>query len=164
MKLPGWHGGGMSHKILYVMVSVALVVFALFYTVGYSHPYADNPDFIEPQLTDVVIILAAAICLSAIAVTAWAIFAAVRKRGTAKKMEHGINVTLISYVVAAFTLILLLVAFAMGSSEAISVNGKQYSENFTLRGADMFVLSSIVMIIMAAAAVAWGTFKSHLNK
>ena len=164
MKLPGWHGGGLSHKILYALVAVTLVVFVLFYFVGYNHPYSENPDFIEPRLTVAVIVLAMAISFLALGVTAWAVVMALKKKGKAQKKIHGINAALISTVVVAFTTLLLVASFLVGSSEAINVNGKEYNDNIALRGADMFVLSSVIMMVVDAAAVAWGTIKSHLNK
>ena len=164
MKLPGWHGGGLSHKILYALVAVTVVVFVLFYFVGYNHPFHENPDFIEPRMTVAVIVLALAICLLALGVTVWAVVMAFRKRGKTQKKIHGINIALISTVVVVFTTLLLVFSFLIGSSEALNVNGKEYNDSLALRGADMFVLSSVIMMVVAAAAVAWGTIKSHLNK
>ena len=37
--------------------SLAVVVFALFFLVGYDMPFLENPDFNAPLFTDVLIIL-----------------------------------------------------------------------------------------------------------
>ena len=52
-KLKAWQ---MSTRLLYAMIGVTAVVFALFYLVGYDMPYVFDPDYNAPLLTDIVLI------------------------------------------------------------------------------------------------------------
>lgn len=52
-KLKAWQ---MSTRMLYAMIGVTAVVFALFYLVGYDMPYVFDPDYNAPLLTDIVLI------------------------------------------------------------------------------------------------------------
>ncbi|MBO4820100.1 MAG: hypothetical protein J5548_01355 [Prevotella sp.] len=163
MRLPGWPKGNVSRQVLYLLVTVTVVIFALFYFVGYSHPWAEDPDFIEPRLTTTLIIFVFFVLALALAVTVWAVFSAIRKRGRKDNTSHRVPVTIITIGMVAFIVILLGVSFVIGSSSAITVNGKAYEEAGWLKAADMFVISSLVLMVIATAAVAFATIKSYLN-
>lgn len=163
MKIPGWPKGDASRKVLYLLVTVTVVIFALFYFVGYSHPWAEDPDFIEPRLTTTLLIFVFLVLVLAVAVTVWAVIAHIRKRGRRDHTSHKVPVTIITISVVAFTVILLGISFAIGSSSAINVNGKAYEEAGWLKAADMFVITSLVLMVIATAAVAFAAIKSYLN-
>lgn len=163
MRIPGWSQGGVSHKVLFLLVTFTVVIFTLFYFVGYSHPWPEDPDFIEPRLTTALIIFVFLILALAVVVTAWAVIAAIRKRGRKDITSHRVPVTIITISVVAFTVVLLGISFALGSSSAIAINGKEYQEAGWLKAADMFVITSLVLMVIATAAVAFATIKSYLN-
>ena len=163
MRIPGWPKGDASRKVLYLLLTVTVVIFALFYLVGYSHPWAEDPDFIEPRLTTTLIIFVFLVLALAVAVTVWAVIVALRKRGRKDNTSHRVPVTIIAISVVAFTAILLGVSFAIGSSAAITVNGKEYEEAGWLKAADMFVITSLVLMVIATTAVAFAAIKSYLN-
>ena len=54
------------------------------------------------------------------------------------------------------TFALLASTFALGSTDPIKVNGKDFCEGIWLRLSDMFIVSSGIMILLAIAAVAFG--------
>lgn len=163
MRIPGWPKGDASRKVLYLLVTVTVVIFTLFYCVGYSHPWNEDPDFIEPRLTKTLIIFVFLVLVLAVAVTVWAVIAAMRKRGRNENTSHKVPVSLISFCVVALTAILLGVSFAIGSSSAITVNGKEYEEQGWLKAADMFVITSLMLMVIATATVALAAIKSYLN-
>ena len=147
MRIPGWPKGEASRKVLYLLVTITVVVFALFYLVGYNHPWAEDPDFIEPRLTSVLMVFAILVLLMAVLVTAWAVVRTMRRRRNAKADSHGVPAALI----------------LMGASSAIMVNGEEYHEEGWLKAANMFVLSSIILIVVATAVVAIATIRTYLN-
>ena len=46
-----------STRVLYSLVGLTVVVFALFYLVGYNAPYLFDPTYNAPVLTDLVLVL-----------------------------------------------------------------------------------------------------------
>ena len=60
--------------------------------------------------------------------------------------------------------LVMVVAFLLGSSSAISVNGKEYDQPTWLRVADMLVISALVLMVIATTAVAIATIRSHFKR
>ena len=66
-----------SRTILIILVALTVIVFALFWLVGFDMPVFDNPKFNAPLLTDVVIyfvylMLSLAIAAVVISMSGWA--------------------------------------------------------------------------------------------
>ena len=61
MKRLKWMPERGSQRVLFAIIAVTAVVFALFYLVGFNHPFPDDPDFNEPRLTDVLLWLMAGV-------------------------------------------------------------------------------------------------------
>ena len=55
MRLFGWLNAAVSKKVLRVIVGLTVVLYVAFFLFGFNHPYADDPDFIEPRLTSALI-------------------------------------------------------------------------------------------------------------
>ena len=119
-----------SQRVLFVIVAITAVVFAAYYLFGFNHPYADDPDFNEPRLTN----------------------------------YHTISVRLVLPQTFYRRTKFLVIAFLIGSSQGVEVNGKQYDDALWLRTADMFVIASVAMIVLAVGLVAFASIKSYLNK
>ncbi|MBO4658488.1 MAG: hypothetical protein J5637_02575 [Prevotella sp.] len=153
-----------SQRVLFAIIAVTAVVFAAYYLIGFNHPFPDDPDFNEPRLTDVLLWLMAAVVLFAIATAVWAIAVAVKRQKNQARMVNRVPVAVISSVVVAITVGILVVAFLMGSSDGVVVNGKQYADSMWLKAADMFVIASVAMIVLSVGLVAFSSIRSYLNK
>ena len=157
----GWTNERIAKVAFYALVAIAAVVFILFYTIGFNKRYSYDPNFNEPRLTFVLIFFVAAVILLALGVALWAIITTIMGRGKTEKVVNGIPAARISTTVAISTFVVLVLTFLIGSSEAVNVNGKAFDNAFQLRSADMFVLSSAVMLILAVAAVIYGAYHSY---
>ena len=62
----------------------------------------------------------------------------------------------IAWGVVAFTVILLLVTCLAGSSQPLIINGISYTDRFWLKTTDGLIVSSFVLIIIAACGVVYG--------
>ena len=67
----------LSHTVLIVLVALAVIVFGLFWLVGFDTPFIDDPRFNAPLLTDVVIcfvylMIVLAIVAVVISMSGWA--------------------------------------------------------------------------------------------
>ena len=56
-----WSTERISQTVLYIIVGIAVVVFALFFLVGYNMPSVEEPSFNAPLLTDALLILTIAL-------------------------------------------------------------------------------------------------------
>lgn len=159
-----WRTERISHAVLCAIVAVAVVVFALFRLVGYDTPYFDNPDLNAPLLTGMLVGFMLLLVLAALAAVAWAAVSGARKNRGGARVVNGIHAARLSRLVAAFTLLALVVGFASGSTKPVSVNGAAYTDSFWLRTADMFVNASLLLIVEAVAVVAFGATRYARKK
>lgn len=153
-----------SRLVLYGLVAIVLVVFGLFFMVGFDHPYVGNSNYNAPVLTDLVLLLMLLLVVGTIGVTAWAAWTALKKRGKSNAMDNNVPVRRISYSVIFGVLLLLVLAFVLGSSCTMFVNGKPYADAFWLKTADMFIISSIVLLLVAAVVVIFGATRYYRKK
>lgn len=160
----GWFKGTASQRVLRIIVMLTVVVYLAFFLIGYNHPYADDPDFIEPRLTSVLIFFALLVVVLAVAVTAWAMLSDFRKRASLAKADRRLPTSRLVAVIVALIVVMMLVSYWVGSTAAITVNGKDYADTTKLRLADMFVFTSLALMAIAAVAAAVSTIRSQFRK
>ena len=149
-----------SHTVLYALVAVAAVVFALFRFVGYDTPYYDNPELNAPLLTDLLVAFMILLTAAAVVTALWAAWRGFGKNRYAGRVVNGIHTTRLAAVVAASTALLLAATFALAPTHSIVVNGDAYADTFWLRTAGMFIDTSLLMIAAAVGAVLFGSTRS----
>lgn len=150
-----------STRILYALVGVAVVVFALFYIVGYNLPYIYDPSYNAPLFTDVVLWLLYAMTLVAICVAACAVWHGYRTR-SAEAIVNGIPAARIAWITVALLVVSLVVGFVIGSSVPVRVNGKAFDNTFWLKTTDMFIFAITALVVVAVVAVVFSM--SGLNR
>ncbi|MBR5686346.1 MAG: hypothetical protein IKX36_00115 [Prevotella sp.] len=151
-----------SKRIFIALLAVIAVVFVAFYLIGFNRPYADDPNFNEPLLTDVVLVFMFLILLVAIAAAIWGMVRAMRMRDDLPA-DNGVKTRPYGWIVAGGTVALMALTFLLGSTAPIWVNGAVYDNAFWLKTANMFVWSTIIMLIAATVAAAYYTIKSRKN-
>ena len=155
--LKTWPTEKISIRVLYLLVAVVAVVFIAFALIGFSRPYDDNPEFNAPLLTDVVLVLMYLLFFGPLGVAIWSLVKGLKYRG--ERVVNGVPARKIAVCVAGGTLLLLLLTFLFGSSDAIVINGKPYETWAWLKLADMIDDNSIVLIVVAVATVVYGNMK-----
>lgn len=143
----------MSTRMLYAMIGVTAVVFALFYLVGYDMPYVFDPDYNAPLLTDIVLIFIYLMVVGAVGVLVFSLYKAAKIR-SAEKVVNGIPVARIKRWSAMAFVAMLVLAYVAGSADPLSVNGKTFSDATWLKVADMFIYTVFAMLLAAVVAVA----------
>lgn len=156
------HGiGGMtaeqvSTRVLYVLVALIAVVFGAFFLIGYDVPYEDNPEFNAPRLTDVVLVFIYLLMAVAVVLASCAVVSGFKKRDRSQDVVNNIPASRIVLFTAVLLVVSLLVTFALGSPAPVTVNGVEYTDTFWLKATDMFINTSIVMLVVAVAGVIFG--------
>ncbi len=159
MKVPDirrWSAERISRRVLYILVGTTVVLFAAFRFVGFDMPYLDNPDFNAPLLTGVLVWFMSLLVVVAFAVTVCSAVSGMRKSRDEARVVNGVPAARIAWTTAGGTLVLIIVTLALGSTDALVVNGASYTDTFWLRVADMFVNTSLIMTVIAIIAVAFG--------
>lgn len=145
-----------STRVLYVLLLAAVVVFAAFYAIGFSQPFEENPNFNEPLLTNAILLLMALLLLGTLATAVWAVLVSRRMSRDVYAEENGIKTKRMAMLVAASTFVVMVLSFVLGSSKPLLINATPFTDVFWLKTADMFVWSSVIMLVVALVAVAYG--------
>lgn len=142
----------MSTRLLYLLVGLTVVIFLLFYLVGYDMPYVFDPEYNAPLLTDVVLLFVYAVVGIAVVV---AVVSAVRgaKAHARENVVNGIPVARISRGTAMMVPVVLAVTFLLGSASPLVVNGQKFSSVFWLKTTDMFLYTAALLILAATVLV-----------
>ncbi len=158
-QLRSWPAEKISSRALYLLVGIALVIFVLFWLVGYDRPFEDDPNFNAPLFTNALLLLMVLYLMLGIGFSVWSVVSLLKKRGKTEAVENGIPVKKIGYLVAGSVVVLLLLTFALGSTAPMKINGATYASGFWLRTSDMFIVTSLVMMLIAVVAVIYGATK-----
>lgn len=151
-----WSSEKISQRVFYFFIGVSVLVLALFFMVGYDMPFIDNPDFNAPLFTDVLIILMWLMLIVAIVL---AIISVVRGKRLDMKQDavvNGVPEGKIVRITWIGTLLLVILTFTLSSSVPMLINGEEYADWLWLKIADMFVYSSIILLVIAIGAVIFG--------
>ena len=142
-----------SQRVLYVTVALSVVVFLAFYLVGFDLPYTADPSFKAPLLTDVL--------LGFMGILFGLAVYGVRRANSREGLTNGIPSRKIAWITYGVTFLILVLTFVFGSTQAMSVNGQMFSDAFWLRMSDMFVNSSLLLLVLAAGVVAFGATRYY---
>lgn len=158
LNFKGWSSEKISQRIFYFIVGLSVVVFGLFFLIGYDMPFEENPDFVAPLFTDVLLSLMCLLLLVSFLLAIWAVVHTYRSSGQVDEVSqsHGIRGRRISQVTWGVTVVLLIVTFVLGSSSPLLVNGQNYQDWLWLKVSDMLVYSTVIMLVVAVAAVLFG--------
>lgn len=146
-------------RVLYVLVGFIVVVFALFWLVGYDRPFDEDGNFNAPLLTDVLLVFMLILTAGACGVAVWSAIRSNKASGGGERVVNNIPVRMIGRCVAGGTALALVLTFLFGSSAPMKINGADYADTFWLKASDMFVATSLLMIVAAVGAVVYGATK-----
>ena len=134
-----------SYYVLYALFAIIAVVLVLFFGVGYNNPNAAGLN--EPQYTDALIYLK--YVLAAIT-TILAILAGLFQFGQSLKDDPKGAIKTIAALLLVVALV--VVCYAMGSTEPVAVNGEPYTDVMWLKVTDMFLYSMYALVALATLA------------
>ena len=109
-------------------------------------------------LADVMLLLMFVAVVLALAAVAWATFVALRKRSGG--VANHVPARRIVLATLAGTLLLALLTFLLGSSAPMHVNGQLFDNGFWLRAADMFIVTSGVMLLAGGIVYAYSELRN----
>ena len=146
-------------RVLYVLVGLIVVIFALFWLIGYDRPFDEDGNFNAPLFTDVLLVFMLLLTAGACGVAVWSAIRSNKASGGGERVVNNIPVRMIGRCVAGGTALALVLTFLFGSSAPMKINGADYADTFWLKASDMFVATSLLMIVAAVGAVVYGATK-----
>ena len=137
-----------SKGVLAVIVTLAIMVFVLFYMVGFNMPFLEDPAFQAPLFTDLLLCFAYAVGMAAVAIVN-----GLKARRGMPAVSNGIRVKAIAWGVAIGWVLTMTVSFACGDDQPLMVNGETYDDRWWIRMTDMFINTTLVLMAVAVAVV-----------
>ena len=153
-----------SQRVFYVLIGIAALVFVLFFSVGFYTPFAENPAFNAPLLTDALIVFMWILLGLTVLVMLLSVFHTVKIISVKQRVVNGIPTYKITIAVFGTTFLCLVLSFLFGSSESMVINGATYADKFWLKASDMFVTSSLVLLLAAIGASVFGATRYYRKR
>ena len=82
-------------------------------------------------------------------------------RGGGNGIENNVPAARISRSVVLGTVGIVIVSFLLSSGRAMRVNGHPYGDWFWLKIADMFIYTSVILLLVAIGSVIYGATKYY---
>ena len=96
----------------------------------------------------------------AVIVTIVSMARTVRLRTKDEEVVSGVPRTRMAWIVIVAFLLCLVLTFLLGSSEPVKTNGELFTDTFWLKAADMFIYTSLILIIGCFVGVVLSRFRS----
>jgi len=116
--------------------------------------------FVSPFLADVMLGLMYLVTAVALGVTAYSVWHGMRTRRKGDDIINGVPAGKIGWCVAIGLVVCLVLTFLLGSSKPVMTNGTLYKDAFWLRLTDMFIYTSILLILGCFVSAIVSRFRS----
>ena len=109
--------------------------------------------FVSPFIADIMLWLMYIAVAIAIAVTAASVVKTLRMRTKDDEVINGVPQTRIAWTTAGCFVGCMALTFVLGSADPLFTNGKPFTSTFWLKATDMFIYTSLLLIIGCLAGV-----------
>ena len=117
-------------------------------------------NLVSPLLADIMLWLMYIALAAALVVTVVSVVHTLRQRTKADEVVNGVPRTRMALIVTAGFLLCLVLTFLLGSSEPVTTNGRLFTDTFWLKATDMFIYTSLILIIGCFAGVILSRFRN----
>ena len=115
---------------------------------------------VSPLFADMMLWLMYIAVFLAMAVTVASVVKTLRLRTKEDDVVNGVPQTRIVWTTAGCFLLCLAITWLLGSSKPLLTNGQLFTSTFWLKTADMFIYTSVILIIGCFAGVIVSRFRS----
>ena len=116
--------------------------------------------FLSPAIADVVLWLMYLMIIAAIGVTVYSVWHGMRNRRKGDDIINGVPAGRIGWCVAIALVACLVLTFLLGSTSPVMTNGTRFTDAFWLKMTDMFIYTSILLIIGCFVSAIISRFRS----
>lgn len=158
-EIKNWSAEKISLRIFFVLTGFSVLLFLLFFLVGFDLPYIFDPDFNAPLFTDPLLIFMELLLFAALAITGYSVWRGHKCSPTTEKVVNNVPAAKISRITWIGTFACLAITFGIGSTATMVINGRNFEDTLWLRLSDMFVWTSLILLAIAIATVCYGGTK-----
>ena len=115
-------------------------------------PEAGSSIFVDVLLVVLYLLLAAMLGL-----TAWSVVHSMCHRSKEVQPTRMVSVRTTAIIAGSLLAAVLVLTFVLASTQPLLINGKQFADTLWLRLSDMFIYTTLIMLVVAAVCVAWGS-------
>ena len=115
---------------------------------------------VSPIIVDVMLWLMYIAVFAAIGVTAMSVVKTLRMRTKDDEVINGVPQTRIAWTTAGAFALCLVLTYLLGSSEPLMTNGTLFASTFWLKAADMFIYTTIILILGCFAGIIVNRFRN----
>jgi len=115
---------------------------------------------VSPFFADVILVLVYVALAAAIGVSAYSVWHGLRNRRKGDDIVNGVPAGRIGWCVAIGLVVCLVVTFLLGSSSPVMTNGVRFTDTFWLKITDMFIYTSILLILGCFVSAIVSRFRS----
>jgi hypothetical protein len=115
---------------------------------------------VSPFYADVILVLMYVALAAAIGVSAYSVWHGLRNRRKGDDIVNGVPAGRIGWCVAIGLVVCLVVTFLLGSSSPVMTNGVRFADTFWLKTTDMFIYTSILLILGCFVSAIVSRFRS----
>ena len=116
--------------------------------------------FVSPFFAELMLWLMYIAIFVAIAVTGVSVVKTLRMRTKEDEVVNGVPQTRIAWTTAGCFLLCLAVTWLLGSSQPLITNGQLFTSTFWLKTTDMFIYTSVILIIGCFVGVIVNRFRN----
>ena len=116
--------------------------------------------FVSPFIADIMLWLMYIAIVVAVIVTIVSMIRTVRLRTKDEEVVNGVPRTRMAWIIVVAFLLCLVLTFLLGSSEPVRTNGELFTDTFWLKAADMFIYTSLILILGCFAGVVLSRFRN----
>ncbi|MBR2229267.1 MAG: hypothetical protein IJ886_03225 [Prevotella sp.] len=117
-------------------------------------------NLLPPFFADVMLVLMYIVLAVALCVTAYSVWHGMRTRRKGDDIVNRVPAGRIGWCVLFGLLLCLVVTFLLGSSKPVMTNGQPFTSVFWLKATDMFIYTSILLIIGCFVSAFVSRFRS----
>lgn len=154
----------LSQRVFYLVLALCVVVFGLFYLWGYDRPYEGDYSMNAPLFTNLLLVLMYVLTIAAVGVAIYAGYTVWKKQSRESAEDNNVPVRKIRMWVWIGTAVCLLLTVLFGSSAPMRINGAWFTDVLWLKVSDMFILTSIILLLAAAGAAVFGATRYYRRK
>ncbi|MDE6151796.1 MAG: hypothetical protein K2G12_07425 [Prevotella sp.] len=109
-------------------------------------------------MIELLIILMYIAVAAILCVTLWSVYHTIKTAGKTSSISNGINVRKICITVRTGIFVILVLSFALASTNPIDIGVTRYGEPFWLRMSNMLVFTGCMAIALAAGAAVYSFY------
>jgi len=139
-----------SKWVLRVLLAITVIVFALFFLVGFDTPYEEDPKMSNPKMTDLVLVTCITLIVATIVITIWSVVKQLTTGGntTAKDTGLAAHTGLVSVIVMVIPIVIGLIVGISNKDEHMLINGESWNVPSEIIITDMCIIPCASLLII----------------